>query len=132
MGAERFAMITQKTSKKELLGIFEKLSTRVDMLPEQQRTFVRLFQSTQKYRPIAKTAGVNEGTIARRLKRIAEQISSNNFIAALSQNGSLPCETMEILKDYFVGDQPMIRIAKNRNVSCYKVRKIILNRNPKF
>jgi hypothetical protein len=118
-------MTTQKTSKRELLGIFEKLSTRVDMLPVQQRTFVRLFQSTEKYRPIAKTAGVNEANIARRLKKIAERISSNNFIAALSQNGSLPCETMEILKDYFVTDQPMIKIAKNRNVSCYKVRKII-------
>jgi hypothetical protein len=118
-------MTTQKISKKELLGIFEKLATRVDMLPVQQRTFVRLFQSTEKYRPIAKTAGVNEANIARRLKKIAERISSNNFIAALSQNGSLPCETMEILKDYFVGDQPMIKIAKNRNVSCYKVRTII-------
>ena len=124
-------MTTQKTSKKELLGIFEKLATRVDMLPVQQRTFVRLFQSTGKYRPIAKMAGVHEANIARRLKKIAERISSNNFIAALSQNGSLPCETMEILKDYFVADLPMIRIAKNRNISCYKVRKIILNRNPK-
>jgi hypothetical protein len=121
---------TKDVNKRELLGLFVKLSTRVDMLPDKQRTFVRLFLGTQKYRPIAKMAGVNEVTIARRLKRIAEQISSNNFIAALSQENNLSPEKMEILKDYFVTDLPMIRIAKNRNLSCYMVRKIIRTSNP--
>lgn len=118
-------MTTKGVNKRELLNLFEKLSTRVDMLPEKQRTFVRLFQNTQKYRPIAKIAGVNEATIARRLKKIAQQISNNNFITALSQNSSLPSEKMEILKDYFVTDQPMIRIAQNRRLTYYKVRKMI-------
>ena len=118
-------MVIQNINKKELLNLFEKLSARIDMLPKPQKTFVRLFMNSQKYRPIAKTAGVHEATIARRLKKIAIRISNNNFITALSGENHLPPEKMEILKDYFVTNLAMIRIAKNRNMSCYKVRKII-------
>jgi hypothetical protein len=70
-------------------------------------------------------AGVNEATIARRLKKIADRISSNNFITAMSQNSSITGEKMEILKDYFVNALPIARIAKDRNLSHYRVRKII-------
>ncbi len=118
-------MAVQGIRKKELLGLFKKLSTRVDMLPQQQRAFVRLFLSSQKYSSIAKVAQVNEATVARRLKKIAQQISSNNLITALSQNSSLTDEKMEILRDYFVNALPIITIAQNRGITCYLVRKII-------
>jgi DNA invertase Pin-like site-specific DNA recombinase len=118
-------MTTKGISKKELLNLFERLSIRADMLPDEQRTFVRLFLAGGKYRPIANSAGVNEVTIARRLKKIADRISSNNFIAALSGNNNLPPEKMEILKDRFVNGMAVKTIAQNRNISYYKVRKII-------
>jgi hypothetical protein len=95
------------------------------MLPDEPRAFVRLFLADGKFRTIAGSASVNEATIARRLKRIARRISSNNFIAGLSEENNLPQEKMEILKDYFIRDLPMAKIVKNRNMSDYKVRKII-------
>jgi hypothetical protein len=119
------SITTKSISKKELLNLFENLSTRVDMLPDQQRAFVRLFLGYGKFRPIAKTAGVDEATIARRLKKIADRINSNNFIATLSGENNLPPEKMEILKDYFVRGLPMTKIAKNRKLTYYKVLKII-------
>lgn len=112
-------------SKKELLNVFEKLSSRIDMLSEQQKTFVRLFMSSQSFRRIAKTAGVHEATIARRLKRIAERIGNNDFIAVLSQNGNLTGEEMEVLKDRFVNGMAVKTIAENRKMTCYRVKKII-------
>ncbi len=116
---------TKGTRKKELLGLLDRFSTRIDLLSDEQKMFVRLFLDAQNFRSIATMAGVNEATIARRLKKIADRISSNNFITALSQNSSITGEKMEILKDYFVNALPMARIAKDRNLSRYRVRKII-------
>jgi len=116
---------TKGTRKKELLCLLDRFSTRIDLLSDEQKMFVRLFLDAQNFRSIATMAGVNEATIARRLKKIADRISSNNFITALSQNSSITGEKMEILKDYFVNALPIARIAKDRNLSCYRVRKII-------
>lgn len=116
---------TKGIRKKELLSLLDRFSTRIDLLSDEQKMFVRLFLGAQNFRSIATMAGVNEATIARRLKKIADRISSNNFITALSQNSSITGEKMEILKDYFVNALPMARIAKDRNLSRYRVRKII-------
>jgi predicted DNA-binding protein YlxM (UPF0122 family) len=116
---------TKGIRKKELLSLLDRFSTRIDLLSDEQKMFVRLFLDAQNFRSIATMAGVNEATIARRLKKIADRISSNNFITALSQNSSITGEKMEILKDYFVNALPMARIAKDRNLSRYRVRKII-------
>ena len=118
-------MNTIDKTKKGLLDIFEAFTARVKMLSDEQITLVRFFQNTPNYRVIAKMAGVNEATIARRLKKIARHISGNNFFAALSENDNLPAEKMEILKDYFVSGLSVKIIAQNRNVSTYLVKKIV-------
>jgi predicted DNA-binding protein YlxM (UPF0122 family) len=118
-------MRNNSLNKQELLCLFERFLPRVDILSEKQRTLVRLFMNSHSYSSIAKIAGVNEVTVARRLKKIARHISSNNFFAALSENNNLPAEKMEILKDYFVSSLAIKTIAKNKNLSFYSVRKMI-------
>lgn len=128
-------MAAENIKKKELLDIFEKFSTRVDLLPDKQRALVRLFLSSRKYSSLAKAAQVAQATIARRLKKNADRISGSNFIAALSdlgeprrdgaRNSSLPPEKMKILKDYFVNGLSARTIAKNTGLSRRKVEKII-------
>jgi hypothetical protein len=120
--------IAIKTNKKELLDLFEKHAGRIDLLGEQQKTFVRLFMSGQKFRTIAKTAGVHEATIARRLKRIALRISSNHFISALAVTSDASSgypEKIKIVKDHFLNGLSAKAISKNIGMSPYKVRKII-------
>ena len=114
-------------NKSELLTLFEKLSARVDMLSERHKAIVRLFLNMQQYRTLAKIAGVNEATIARRLKKIAFRISSNNFIAALTEtlDSSGHPEKIEIIKDYFVNGLSIRTISKNTGLTRYKVSKII-------
>lgn len=116
-------------NKQELVSLFERFPIRVDMLPKKDRALVSTFLGMQKYQPIAKLAGVDEATIARRLKKIASVISSTAavFLAALPQSSSISPEKMKILKDYFLANLPITRIAKNRNVSIYIVRKTIRN-----
>jgi transposase len=117
----------QKTNKKELLNLFEKHAGRIDLLNGQQKAFVRLFLNGQKFRTLANTAGVHEATIARRLKRIALRISSNNFIAALavaSDASEFP-EKTKIIKDYFLNGLSIKAISKNTGISRYKVSKTV-------
>ena len=117
----------QKTNKKELLNLFEKHAGRIDLLNGQQKAFVRLFLNGQKFRTLANTAGVHEATIARRLKRIALRISSNNFIAALaviSDASEFP-EKTKIIKDYFLNGLSIKAISKNTGITHYRISRII-------
>lgn len=113
--------------KRALLDFFESVPGRVEMLPQQDRAFVRLFLVSQKIRLMAAMAGKHEATIARRLKRIAARISANNFVATLSDE-KLSKDEMQILRDYFVDGIAMLKIARNRNLNYYVVRKIIKSR----
>jgi len=108
----------QRMNKKKLLSLFEKLSSRIDMLPAGQKAFVMLFLNGQKYITLAKAAGVNEATVARRLRKIAARISSDNFLAALVQDGG-------VLKEKFISGKTSKQISRETGLSYYKVRKII-------
>ena len=112
-----------KISKRNLLNLFEDLPGRVELLNANDRALVNLFLSSQKFRDIAANAKVHEATIARRLKKIAARIESNNFVNAISQNLK-PLE-LQILKDYFVNGLPMIKIARKNNIPYCSVRKLV-------
>jgi transposase len=116
-----------KINKKELLNLFEKHTGRIDLMDEQQKAFVRLFLGGQKFRTLAKNAGIHEATIARRLKRIALRISSNNFIAAITKTSysSGHRKKIQIVKDHFLNGRSAKAISKNTGLSRYKVSKII-------
>lgn len=110
--------------KRALLDLLEQLPGRVEMLNEMDRAFVNLMLTGQKFRTIAQAAGVHEATIARRLKKIAARITSNNFVSALSQQ-NLTHGKMQLLRDYFVDGNSMFKIAQKYKVSYYDVRKLI-------
>ena len=116
----------QKITKNELLNLFEKLVGRIDLLADQQKAFVRLFMNCQKFRTMAKSAAVSEATIARRLKKIARLISSDDFITALTKTNDLSTEEMEIIKGHFVKGLSIKTIGKNTGLSRYKIKKIII------
>jgi len=117
-------MSAQKISKNELLHILEKHSARVDMLPAGQRVFVTMFLNIRKFNMLARTAGVNEVTIARRLRKIIGRIISDNFLSALPQD-DLSEEKIEIIRSHFVNGLSVKSISKKTGISRYRVRKII-------
>ncbi len=118
-------MSEQNISKRRLLHILEIHSARIDMLSRKQAVLVKLFLSIKNYRTIAKMAGINEATVARRLKKIATHISSDHFLAALSQDDSLSAEEIEIIKDRFVNGLSVKRISQNTGLSRYRITKTI-------
>ncbi|PKL48747.1 MAG: hypothetical protein CVV39_03910 [Planctomycetes bacterium HGW-Planctomycetes-1] len=117
-------MSSQKTSKKELLLIFEKHPARVDMLPAAQRALVILFLSSRSFRTLAKAAGVNEAVVARKLRKIAGRIISAHFLTALSQD-ELSEKKIEIIRDHFVNGLSVKAITQKTGLGRYKITKII-------
>ncbi len=117
-------MVLQKISKKELLFILEKHPARVDMLPADQKAIVTLFLNGRDFRMLAKNAGVNEATVARRLRKIVSRIISDDFLAALSQD-DMSEEKTEIIRDYFVKGLSVKTISQKTGLSRYRVSKTI-------
>jgi hypothetical protein len=115
---------TLQIKKRELLDLLEQTPGRIEMLNEQDRAFVNLMLTSQKFRTIANAAGVHEATIARRLKKIAARLTSDNFVNALSEKNLTP-KRMQILRDYFVDGFSMLQIARKNNANYYEVRKLI-------
>jgi len=107
-------------TKNELLDLLDRFAARAELLEERQQSLVRLFQSVQNFRTIAETAKVNEVTIARKLKRIAQRISSDAFISALTDNTN-----SEVVKKRFINGKSIRQIANETGLSSYEVRKII-------
>ena len=107
-------------TKNELLDLLDRFAARAELLEERQQSLVRLFQSVQNFRTIAETAKVNEVTIARKLKRIAQRISGDKFISALTDNTN-----SEVVKKRFINGKSIRQIANETGLSSYAVRKII-------
>jgi DNA invertase Pin-like site-specific DNA recombinase len=113
-------------TKNELLDLFDRFAARAELLEERQQSLVRLFQSVQNFRTIAATAKVDEVTIARKLKRIAQRISSDKFIAALSNiTPTTGVGAKQILKEKFINGKSIREIANETGLSFYEVKKII-------
>jgi uncharacterized protein YerC len=117
-------MSVKNINKNELLDTFEKLAARVELLDEEQRLLIRLFQAGQSYKAIAVMAGTNEATIARKLRKIVRRISDDRFIAVLLERNTQIKRT-KILKEKFINGKTIRQIAKNTGLSPYKIRKII-------
>jgi DNA invertase Pin-like site-specific DNA recombinase len=117
-------MSAQKISKQRLLYILEKHSARVDMLPAGQREFVTMFLNIRKFNMLARNAGVNEVTVARRLRKIVSRINSDNFLGALSQD-DLSEGKIEIIRGHFVNGLSVKSIAEKTGISRYRIRKTI-------
>jgi DNA-directed RNA polymerase specialized sigma subunit len=118
-------MSEQRINKHRLLGILEIHSAKIGILSTKQAALVKLFLSVKNYSTIAKMAGVNEATVARRLEKIANRLSSANPPAGICQNDSPPAETIEIINDYFINGLNVKTIAKKTGLSRYRITKTI-------
>ena len=108
----------QKIGKNELLALFEKMSARIEYLPDEDMAFVMLFLNSQKYRTIAKATGLSDSTISRKLRRLAVRISSDNFLTAFAKNNN-------VLREKFISGKTVTQIKRETGLSGYMIRKII-------
>ena len=70
-------------------------------------------------------AGVNEATVARRIARISKRLMDATYIMCLRNSDILGEENVEIARDLLVRGMSQHQIARRRNVSLYRVRKVM-------
>lgn len=113
-------MFDRHLTKMELLDTFCRMEGRIELLAGEEKAFVRVFQNIQDFRCIGQAANVHEVTVARRLRKIAQRISDDKFLSALTDSGG-----SEVAKKKIVHGKSIRRIAKEMGRSRYKVKKLM-------
>jgi hypothetical protein len=113
-------MLDGNITKRQLLDLFDQFETRTELLDDKSKSLVRLFQTGGKFKPLADNCGVNQATIMRRLKKIAQRISDDKFIQAVVSSGG-----NKIVKEKFINKKSIRQIVNETGLTKYKVGKII-------
>ncbi|MHB0945821.1 MAG: hypothetical protein ACYC3B_01455 [Sedimentisphaerales bacterium] len=113
-------MFDRNLTKNQLLGTFDRMVGRIELLAGEQRAFVRLFQNIRDFRCIAQTVKMHEATVARRLKKIAQRISDDKFVSALTDSAN-----SEVAKQKIIHGKSIRQIASETGMTKYKVWKMI-------
>ncbi|MBN1787017.1 MAG: hypothetical protein JW806_01330 [Sedimentisphaerales bacterium] len=114
---QEFPELNRRVGKAQMLYLFEIHSDRMYLLSTEETALVKLFMSVRNYRTIAKMAGVNEATVARRLKNAVLHIT---FAPA----NALPGKVIETVKEHFLNGMNIKTISEKTGVSRYRIKKI--------
>ena len=101
----------------------EKIRKRAEMLEKPDKTLVRMYlENAGSFRQLAQLLGVNEVTIARRVRKILTRLSRGDFDAVLKTGSS---RQKEIARDYFLHGLSVKAIAQKYNTTYYYTRQIL-------
>lgn len=99
---------------------------RAQALPGPERALVMLYlEGGGPYRRIASVVGLNEGTVARRIKRCLRRLSNDPYAACLQQRHRLTRTQLGIARDWFLESMSIPRIAVKRGLTTYRVRQAL-------
>jgi predicted DNA-binding protein YlxM (UPF0122 family) len=112
------------TAKNEIRDRIDLLESRVELLSGRDRLLMTMYvQNGNSFRQMARLAGVNEATIARRIHRVTKRLLDGEYITCLRNRGKLTRQELAIAKDYFLEGLSQGRIAQKRGWSVYSVRQ---------
>lgn len=112
----------------ELRGKLELYRTRFELLSEPDRLLVTMFlDNGNSYRQISKLLGVSVSTVSRRIEKITNRLTSENFNSVLRCRDRLAAVHFELAKDYFVRGIPIRTLSGKYKTSFYRVWKILKN-----
>lgn len=74
---------------------------------------------------IARVAGVTEAVISRRVRRLIARLIDNDFIICWRHKNLFDHVELNVARDFYLVGLSQGTIAAERNISVYKVRKIL-------
>ena len=109
-------------------GRTDVLRSRLHILSGPDKVLMTMYvENGNSCRQIARIAGVNETTVARRIDAIVKRLMDGDYIRCLKSSRKLTADQMAIAKDFFVLGLPMSKIAGKRCSSVHRVRKALLD-----
>ena len=104
----------------------DKIRCRAQRLPDPDRTLVTMYlDNANSYRQMAKLTGLNESTVARRIRKIINKLRDDRLNAVLTAGKTLTQRQKKIANDYFLRSMTLKEIAKTHRTSYYNVRKTV-------
>lgn len=103
----------------------ELLRSRAHILNTNDRVLMKMyFERGSSFRQIAKVAGVNEVTISRRIHKLSRRLLNSEYISFVRNRKLFNSQEKAIAKDQYVMGLSQRQIAKKRNTTVYRVRKV--------
>ncbi len=105
----------------------EMLSSRASVLTGKDRALMKMYlKNGSTFRQMARLAGTNEATVARRINKLVSRLVNAEYIICLRNRNIFDRIEISIARDFFIGGISQKKIALKRNVSIYIVRKALL------
>jgi len=123
-----YANISQEAAnvRKAYRGNIELLRNRVNLLTGKDRLLMTMYlENGNSFRQMARLAGVNEMWIARRIRKLMRRLVDGKYITCLRYRDKFSKGQLAIAKDYYLRGLSIKKIARKRNYSYYRIRKIL-------
>ena len=100
------------------------LRNRASLLRGRDRLLMTMYlENGNTFRQMARLAGVNESSIARRINKIVKRLLDGQYITCLRNSEKFDADELGIAKDYFLEGLSLKKIASKRKYTFYRVRK---------
>ena len=122
------ANILEGTSKdeNEYRDRIDLLRSRVNLLTGKDKLLMTMYlENSNSFRQMARLAGVNETSIARRIHKVTKRLIDGEYITCLRNRDKFSKTEMAVAKDYFLLGLSMKKIAVKRRWSYYRVRETL-------
>ena len=104
----------------------EVLRRRVSLLEGKDEALMQIYLEVgSSYRRIGRLAGVNEVTVARRVRAMSRRLVSGRYLQCLRHRRTLSTVEMGIAKAYYLQRLPIHRITAENGWSYYRIRTTV-------
>jgi len=102
------------------------LRSRVELLTGEDRLLMTMYlENGNSFRQMARLAGVNETSIARRIHKVTKRLIDSEYITCLRNRDKFTNDEMAVARDYFLSGLSIKRISKRRRSTYYSVRQTL-------
>ena len=102
------------------------LRSRVRLLTGEDRVLMEMYlDNGNTFRQMARLAGVNEVSIARRIRRMIKRLVDGIYLRCLRNRELFTTLELEIARDFFLMGLSQISITEARGCSTYRVHKTV-------
>ncbi len=112
--------------KNEYRDRIDLLRSRVNLLTGKDRLLMTMYlENTNSFRQMARLAGVNETSIARKIHKVTKRLIDGEYITCLRNRDKFSKRELAVAKDYFLLGLSMKKIAGKQRWSYYHVRETL-------
>lgn len=117
---------TSNINNGEHFNITDLLRHRIKLLSGEDKLLMIMYlERGNSFRQMAKLAGVHETIIARRIHKITKRLLYGEYITCLRNGKKFSTIELSIAREYFLIGLSMREIARKRQITYYRVRKIL-------